>query len=258
MARIFITGSTDGLGLAAAEQLLSQGHQVVGHARSRDRAVELRDSVPDIEQVVVGDLSSVRETASIAEQVNAIGHFDAVIHNAGIGYREPRKITTVDGHAHLLAINVLAPYLLTALITPPDRLIYLSSGMHRGGTPSVEDLDWDHRQWNGTQAYADSKLLDATLAFAVARMWPSVRSNAVEPGWVATKMGGSGAPDDLTKAHVTQTWLAVSDSPQALVSGQYFYHQQPRATNPAVRSVEFQDALIGALAELTDVTLPAA
>ncbi len=258
MARIFITGSTDGLGLAAAELLVSQRHEVVGHARSQGRAADLRAALPGIEAVVTGDLGSAEQTASVADQVNALGRFDAVIHNAGIGYREPRKIITADGHAHVLAVNVLAPYLLTALITRPDRLVYLSSGMHRSGTPSVEDLDWDFRSWNGSQAYSDTKLFDATLAFAVARRWPAVLSNALEPGWVPTKMGGAGAPDDLSQAHVTQAWLAVSDSPQAVVSGQYFYHQKPRATHPAVRSPQFQDALVEALEELTGVTLPSA
>jgi NAD(P)-dependent dehydrogenase (short-subunit alcohol dehydrogenase family) len=164
----------------------------------------------------------------------------------------------VDGHARVLAVNVLAPYLLTALIDRPGRLVYLGSGMHRGGTPSVADLDWSRRRWNGSQAYADSKLYDAVLAFAIARRWPDVLSNAVEPGWVATKMGGAGAPDDLSLAPVTQAWLAVSDGPAATVSGQYFYHQRPCEVHPAARSPEFQDELTDALAELTGVKLPPA
>lgn len=170
--------------------------------------------------VLIGDFSSTEQAASVAEQANALGRFDAVIHNAGIGYREPRKIVTTDGHAHLLAINVLAPYLVTALMAPPARLVYGSSGMHRGGTPSTQDLDWNARPWNGTQAYSDSKLFDATLAFAVTRRWPAVLSNAHEPGWVPTKMGGPGAPDDLSLAHLTQAWLAVSNSADATVTGQ--------------------------------------
>jgi NAD(P)-dependent dehydrogenase (short-subunit alcohol dehydrogenase family) len=208
--------------------------------------------------VITGDLSRAAETRAVAEQANALGRFDAVIHNAGVGYREPRKITTVDGHAHVLAINVLAPYLLTALMAPPDRLVYLSSGMSRGGTPSMEDLDWERRPWNGSQAYADSKLFDATLAAAVARRWPGVLSNAVEPGWVPTKMGGAGAPDDLAQGHVTQAWLAVSDDPGALVSGGYFYHRAPRDVQPAVRSDSFQSELLNELARLTGERLPAA
>ncbi|MDX6339996.1 MAG: hypothetical protein QOH87_134 [Trebonia sp.] len=257
MSRVFITGSSEGLGLAAATLLLSQGHEAVGHARNVSRAADLRQAAPDMADVVVGDLSSAAETRSVADQVNALGRFDAVIHNAGVGYRERAKNATVDGHEHVLAVNVLAPYLLTALIERPGRLVYLSSGMHRGGTPSVDDLDWNRRRWNGSQAYSDSKLFDTVLAFAIARRWPDVLSNAVEPGWVATKMGGPGAPDDLSLAPVTQAWLAVSDDPAATVSGQLFYHQRPREVHPAARSHQFQDELTAALAHLTGVKLSA-
>jgi NAD(P)-dependent dehydrogenase (short-subunit alcohol dehydrogenase family) len=260
VSRIFITGSSDGLGLAAATSLLDQGHEVVGHARNADRAAGLRRAAPGLADVAVGDLSSAAATRSIADQVNARGRFDAVIHNAGVGYREGRKVTTVDGHAYVLAVNVLAPYLLTALIERPARLVYLSSGMHHGGTPSVDDLEWNRRRWNGSQAYSDSKLLDTVLAFAIARRWPHVLSNAVDPGWVATKMAGPGAPSapgDFVLAHVTQAWLAVSDDPAATVSGELFYHQRPREAHPAARSPQFQDELLGALAELTGVKMPA-
>jgi len=257
VSRVFITGSTDGLGLAAAKLLLSQGHEVVGHARNVSRAADLRQAVPGLADVAVGDLSGAAETRSVADQVSALGRFDAVIHNAGVGYRESRKITTVDGHAYVLAVNVLAPYLLTALIERPGRLVYLSSGMHRGGTPSVDDLDWNRRRWNGSQGYSDSKLYDAVLALAIARRWPDVLSNAVDPGWVATKMGGPGAPGDLSLGSVTQAWLAVSDDPAAAVSGAYFYHQRPREVHPSARSDRFQDELLGALAKLTGVQMPA-
>jgi NAD(P)-dependent dehydrogenase (short-subunit alcohol dehydrogenase family) len=256
VSRVFITGSSDGLGLAAATLLLREGHEVVGHARNVGRAADLRQAAPGMADVAVGDLSSAAETRSVADQVNALGRCNAVIHNAGVGYRENRKVTTVDGHAHVLAVNVLAPYLLTALIERPDRLVYLSSGMHRGGTPSVADLDWNRRRWSGSQAYSDSKLFDTVLAFAIARRWPDVLSNAVEPGWVATKMGGPGAPDDLSLGPVTQAWLAVSDDPAATVSGQLYYHQRPREVHPAARSRQFQDELLGALAELTGAKLP--
>jgi NAD(P)-dependent dehydrogenase (short-subunit alcohol dehydrogenase family) len=256
VSRVVITGSSDGLGLAAAQRLAAEGHEVVGHARNAQRAADLRAAVPELAGVAVGDLSSAAETRSVADQVNALGKPHAVIHNAGVGYREPHRIATVDGHAHVLAVNVLAPDLLTALIARPARLVYLSSGMHRGGTANVEDLDWERRSWNGAQAYSDSKLLDATLAAAVARRWPDVRSNAVDPGWVATKMGGRGAPDDLDQGHGTQTWLAVGDDPGALVSGGYFYHRAPRDVLPAVHSPQFQDELLAALARLTGVRLP--
>lgn len=256
MAHVFITGSTDGLGLAAARLLLQQGHRVTGHARNTARAADLRSTLPQIHDVITGDLADARGTHQVAEQADRAGHFDAVIHNAGVGYREPRRINTPDGHAHVLAVNVLAPYLLTALLHRPSRLVYLSSGMHRGGDDTLDDIDWQRRPWDGTQAYSDSKLFDAALALAVARHWPGVRSNAVEPGWVPTKMGGPGAPDDLAQAHLTQVWLAAGDDPAADVTGGYFYHLRPRTVHPAAQSEQFQDRLLARLAELTGVPFP--
>ncbi len=256
MARILITGSTDGLGLMAAGLLADSGHRVVLHARNEQRASAARAQLPAAEDVVVGDLESIEGMRLVADQANALGRFDAVIHNAGVGYREPRRRETVDGLSHVFAINVLAPYLLTALITRPNRLVYLSSGMHRGGDPDLSDLQWAERGWNGSQAYSDSKLFDVVLAFAVARRWPGVLSNALEPGWVPTKMGGAGAPDDLSLAPVTQVWLATSDDPAATVTGGYFYHQRPRDVNPAARSVDVQNGLLDRCADITGVVLP--
>ena len=223
MARVFITGSADGLGRMAAELLLQQGHTVVLHARNEQRADETRRAVPHAEAVVTGDLSSLAQTRGVADQVNALGNFDAVIHNAAVGYQEPRRVETEDGLAHVFAVNTLAPYMLTALISKPKRLVYLSSRLHESGDASLQDLNWTERPWRGTQAYSDSKLHDVLLAFAVARRWPDVLSNALEPGWVATKMGGPHAPDNLDEGHRTQVWLAVGDDPAAQVSGEYFY-----------------------------------
>jgi NAD(P)-dependent dehydrogenase (short-subunit alcohol dehydrogenase family) len=254
VSRIFITGSTDGLGLAAARTLISEGHQVVLHARSSKRASAVADLAPRSAGVVIGDLSSAVETRSLAEQVNKIGRMDAVIHNAGV-YQEPSRGATPEGHAKTLAVNTLAPYMLTGLIERPERLVYLSSGMHRGGGGSLRDIDWVERRWDATTAYSESKLYLTALAFAVARHWRGVLSNAVDPGWVPTKMGGAGAPDDLTMGYLTQTWLAASNEPGARVSGGYWYHrkQQPPAAEAA--DPGFQDRLTTRLAELTGITL---
>src|SRR3989449_3737395 len=224
MARILVTGSADGLGLMAARLMVKEGHRVVLHARNEKRTKEALTAVLGAETAVPGDLSSIAECRKIAEQVNALGAFDAVIHNAGVGYREPRRIATVDGLPHVFAVNTLAPYIITALIRKPKRLVYLSSGLHRSGDPSLKDLTWSARPWSGSSAYADSKLHDLILAFAVARKWQDVLSNALEPGWVATKMGGPGAPDDLDAGAVTQAWLATSNDPEAMVSRQYLHH----------------------------------
>jgi NAD(P)-dependent dehydrogenase (short-subunit alcohol dehydrogenase family) len=254
MRRILITGSTDGLGRAAARTLMDEGHEVILHARSSARASALADLKPRSAGVVIGDLSSAVETRSIADQVNRIGRMDAVIHNAGI-YLEPTRQATPEGHARTLAVNTLAPYMLTALIERPDRLIYLSSGMHRGGAGSLRDIDWVGRRWEPSSAYSESKLYIVALAFAVARHWPGVSSNAIDPGWVPTKMGGAGAPDDLEMGHLTQTWLAVSDEPAARVTGGYWHHRE--RLEPAAETLDssFQDELMAKLAELTGIAL---
>ena len=261
MSRVFITGSSDGLGLMAGRLLAADGHSVTLHARNQGRADDTRAALsqaalPQADGVLVGDLSSIAGMRQVAAQANASGRFDAVIHNAGIGYREVRRVETDDGLAQVFAVNVFAPYLLTALIERPARLVYLGSGMHRGGDASLDDPQWERRRWNGAQAYSDSKLYDVALAFAVARRWPGVLSNAVEPGWVPTRMGGPGAPDDMSLAPVTQAWLAVSPDAAAMVTGGYFYHQQPRATHPAARDVKVQDDLLDYCAELAGVELP--
>jgi NAD(P)-dependent dehydrogenase (short-subunit alcohol dehydrogenase family) len=254
MRRIFITGSTDGIGRGAAQTLINEGHQVVLHARSKERAKALADLAPRAAGVVIGDLASTAQTRSLADQVNRIGRMDAVIHNAGI-YREPNRGTTAEGHAKVLAVNTLAPYMLTALIERPERLIYVSSSMHRGGDDSLRDIDWVERAWDTHRAYSESKLYVTALAFAVARHWPKVLSSAVDPGWVPTKMGGAGAPDDLEQGHLTQTWLAVSDEPTAKVSGRFWYHRKQQAPASEALDTAFQDRLMAKLAELTGIEL---
>ena len=242
MTRVLVTGSADGLGRAAAQTLLDDGHEVVVHARSADRLAAVRDLLDRGAAAVVGDLSDLEETRGVAEQVDRLGRMDAVIHNAGV----------VSG-PHVLAVNVVAPYLLTALISRPQHLVYLSSSMHRGGQASLARVDW-HGQ-STTASYSDSKLFVTTLAMAVARRWPEVLSNAVDPGWVPTRMGGAGAPDDLRLGHLTQAWLATGEDPEARTSGGYWYHQRRADPNPAVHDARFQDELLDALARFTATPL---
>ena len=204
--------------------------------------------------VVIGDLSSAAETRALADQVNDIGRMDAVIHNAGV-FLEPSRATTPDGHAKTLAVNTLAPYLLTALIDRPDRLIYLSSGMHLGAGGSLRDIDWAERRWNATQAYSESKLHVTALALTLARAWPEVLSNAVDPGWVPTKMGGPGATDDLEMDTSRRPGSPSATTPAATVSGGYWYHRQRHMPAPQARDPAFQDQLMDRLAVLTGVAL---
>jgi NAD(P)-dependent dehydrogenase (short-subunit alcohol dehydrogenase family) len=251
MATVFITGSADGLGRNAARALLDEGHRVVLHARNAERAKAISDLAPRALGVVLGDLSSAKDVRSIADQVNALGRMDAVIHNAGV-YSEKARGETPEGHARLVAINTLAPYLLTAWLERADRYVFLSSGLHRGGGSALDDLDWKKRRWDTGAAYAESKLHVTALSFALARRWPEVKSHAVNPGWVPTKMGGAGAPDDLEQGHLTQTWLATSEVP---VREGYWFHRQRQEPAPEAKDVRFQEALLSKLAELTGVSL---
>jgi NAD(P)-dependent dehydrogenase (short-subunit alcohol dehydrogenase family) len=255
MARIFITGSSDGLGLMTGQALADQGHEVVLHARSDARATDAKKSLPEAEAVVVGDLASIVATKDLAAQVNALGSFDAVIHNAAVGYRE-EQLTTSDSLPHVFAINTLAPYILTMMIEPPKRLVYLSSGMHERANANLDDILWRKRKWDGSTAYAESKLHDVMLAFTVARLWPNVLSNAMTPGWVPTKMGGAGAPDDIAQAHLTQAWLATSDDAEAKTTGGYFYHLKRREPNREARELSVQDRLIDICQEISGINMP--
>lgn len=255
MARVFVTGSSDGLGRMAARLLVERGDGVVLHARDDHRARDAMAAVPGAEAVLTGDLANIRQTRELAAKVNALGEFDAVIHNAGVGFREPRRVATEDGLAHVFAVNTLAPYILTALIRRPKRLVYVSSELHRSGDARLDDLAWERRPWRGHQAYCDTKLHDVLLAFAVARRWPGTLSNALEPGWVATKMGGPRATGDLDAAHRTQVWLATGDDPAAQASGRYFYHMQPRKPNSACHDVARQERLLAECQRLSGIAL---
>lgn len=262
MARVLVTGSSDGLGLIAGRLLAEWGHEVTLHGRNEARAADARAGAPGARAAVVGDLATMAGMRRVAEEANELGPHDAVIHNAAVGNHERRRVVTADGLAELFSVNVLAPYVLTALVehaAPGERmsrLVYLSSGTHRRGEARLDDLQWSARRWDGSRAYAESKLLDTVLAFAVARRWPDVRSNAVEPGWVPTKMGGPHATDDLALGALTQAWLAVSDDPAAAVTGTYFFHQVPQDTHPAASDTAVQDGLCARCAELTGIELP--
>jgi NAD(P)-dependent dehydrogenase (short-subunit alcohol dehydrogenase family) len=255
MSRIFVSGSSTGLGLMAAEHLAEQGHQVVLHARNPARADDARRALPKAEAFVIGDLETIAGARNVAAEVNKLGRFDAVIHNAAVGYREAHRLTS-DGLPHVFTINTLSAYILTALIEPPKRLVYLSSGMHHHADANLDDILWKKRRWNGSAAYAESKLHDAMLAFAIARRWRDVFSNSLEPGWVPTKMGGPGAPDDMAQAHLTQAWLAAGDDPKADVTGEYFYHLKRRTANPQAHDPALQDRFIAICEDISGVTLP--
>ena len=243
MARILITGSTDGLGQMAAERLIQQGHRVVLHARNSKRGQDALKRAPQAEGVLIADLSRIEEVKQLAADVNALGSFDAVIHNAGIYQGSGREVFTV---------NTLAPYILTCLIQKPQRLIYLASDMHLHVRPALENI----ASGKGNISYSDSKFYVVLFMKAVARKWPDVYANAVDPGWVPTKMGGPSATDDLEKGFETQSWLAVGSDDQAKASGRYFYHRREAAYHPQADNLTLQDEFLAKCEQISGVPFP--
>lgn len=245
MSLILVTGATAGVGLATVESLVEDGHDVVLHARHPGR-VEGVAVAEKVEAMVCGDLADPAQVARMAAQAEEIGRFDAVIHNAGV----------IDG-PDVFAVNVVAPYLLTALMTPPARWIGLSSSMHRGGSRDLSGLDLDDSS-GATSAYSTSKLLLTTLAMALADSIPETAVHAVDPGWVPTRMGGPGATDSLQEAHPTQTWLATADLARIQPrTGGYWHHRRTQRPHPATLDPEFRADVIRLLGEHTGHTLPA-
>jgi NAD(P)-dependent dehydrogenase (short-subunit alcohol dehydrogenase family) len=241
MARIFITGSADGLGQLSAKSLIEKGHKVVLHARNADRGRDAIKKNPEAETVLTGDLSNIEETIQLGHLVNQMGTFDVVIHNAGVYQSSATQI---------FRVNTLAPYILTCFIQKPKRIIYLSSGMHLHGRSKFDSFKADVSRIT----YSDSKLHVLMLSMAVARKWPDVYSNAVDPGWVPTKMGGKGAPNDLQKGYQTQVWLATSDDEKAKVSGRYFFHQKEKYHNPEADDVVLQERFLNLCKEITGIS----
>lgn len=243
MARIFITGSSDGLGQLTAELLISQGHSVVLHARNKERAQITQSKIPGAEKVLTADLSSIEETKMLASEVNVLGSFDAVIHNAAVN-RVPGNL--------MFTVNSLAPYILTCLIKKPKRLIYLSSGMHL----QAEKISVNSSIDPGHCSYSDSKLHVIILCKAVSRKWSGVYANAVNPGWVATKMGGPNAPDDLQKGIETQAWLSVSSEEKAKVKGRYFFHKKEELCRSEAVDAGLQEKFLSLCEKMSDVHFP--
>lgn len=243
MARIFITGSADGLGQLSARALIEQGHKIVLHARNTDRAHDAIKKNPLAESVVIADLSNIEETKNLADEVNKLGAFDAVIHNAGVYQTSSKEI---------FAVNTLAPYILTCLVQKPKRLIYMSSGMHLHGSAKLDKF----KAGINRITYSDSKLHVLMLCLAVARKWKDVCANAVDPGWVPTKMGGRGAPGNLKKGYETQVWLAVGEDEKAKVSGCYFFHQKQMRHHIEADEVLLQERFLDLCKEITGVSFP--
>ncbi|KAF2101296.1 NAD(P)-binding protein [Rhizodiscina lignyota] len=260
MARIFITGSSDGIGSVVARDLVKRGHSVVLHARSESRANDAENACPGAESTLIGDLSSIADTKRLASEANKLGTFDVVIHNAGLYHGGFKK--TPEGFPALFAVNTLAPYVLTCLMNRPKRLVYVSSSMHYSGDGTLKDIAWKERgekKWSDTTAYCDSKLHDVILALTVARKWKGVASNVLDPGWVSTKMGGrmaNGSPESSVKTYVDLA--LVQGNVKEDDTGEYWVDAKMRTPREEASDQLRQETFLKACEEATGVKFPEA
>lgn len=258
MARILITGSADGFGLAAVRQLVERKHSVYLHARNEKRAAEAIAACPGAAGVLIADLSNLLQTQKLAEEANTIGEFDAIILNAGMLYGPFRK-TPDTGIPAMVFVNVLAPYILACLLHRPKRLVFITSQLHRQADVSVRDIFWLERGeagFNDFSAYCDSKLHVMLLANAVARRFKDTSVISVHPGWVATKIGGEDAPDKLEDGVETYLMLAEGAYDQSL-TGKYFEPKKKLGEPlPASADVDLQERVVKLCEEITGLKLP--
>jgi len=245
MARIFITGSSDGLGSRAANALVQRGHKVTVHGRNAQRATDAQKACPGAEGVLTADLSSTEATKKLARELNDKGPWDAIIHNAGV-MGVPSSSKGPEGLPTLFATNTLAPYTLACLVKPPKRLVFLSSQLHQGGDSSLRDIQ--------KCGYGDSKLHNTMMAFAFARKYPGVEVSSLDPGWVQTKMGGAGASDDIGAAVDTYVMLAEG----GMQSGKHWYHCKERSYQKDAANEEKQERLLKELEGVSGVSVPKA
>ena len=244
MSKIFITGSADGLGLRSAQALLARGHSVSIHARNASRAQDARQACPDAKHVFIADLTSAEETRKLATELNDAGPWDVVIHSAGVlGSRERGVI---------FSVNTLAPYLLTCLLAPrAKRYIFLSSSMHYDGNVSLRNLE--------DSSYSDTKLHNVMLASWFARRFgdQGVNCQVMDPGWVPTRMGGRGAPEDIGQA--IETYVLLAEGPgddEKGCNGRYWKSSKVVQPKAGAFDEGKQEELMKALEKMSGVSLP--
>lgn len=246
---VCLTGSTDGIGLAAARQLAAGGHRLVVHGRTAERGAPVAEALGA--ELVTGDLAVLDEVRGLAEQLRALGGVDVLAHNAGVWVRGDTPRVTVDGFETTFAVNVLAPHLLTALLGDAvrGRLLWLGSGMAASGRPKPTALGSAR---DPRQAYADSKACDVALALAWARRRPDLVVAAVDPGWVRTKLASAGAPGEVEDGGDGLAYCCTAD----LGGAPYWKDRAPTPVPGRLRDAGLQDALLRELDRLAGVTGP--
>ena len=270
-----VTGATSGIGRETARRLAQSGASVLMVARDRARGAEVAAKIrstgaPGSVELLIADLACQDDVTALAGQIRQ-GHdrLDVLIHNAGAV--NTRRRVTADGIEATLAVNHLAPFLLTNLLaplmqaTPSSRVVTVSSYMHT----RVKDIPWDDLQaehdYSAGATYNLTKLLNVLFTYELARRWAStsVTANALHPGWpLKTNLGreqtGPGAVfDRATKligssaAKGARTSLYLAGSPDVTtVTGQYFSRCRPAKSSALTHNTTAAERLWAYSAEL--------
>ena len=255
MAGVFITGSSDGLGLMAARLLIEKGHAVVLHGRNDARSRYALAAATGARGAVSGDLSTIAGATAVADAVNKLGRFDAVIHNAGVGYRQTRRVETEPGVPAMFAVNVLAPYILTALIERPDRLVYVSSGTHHGVRPRMDDLLWTKRAWSGFSGLRREQALRCFTRLC--RRSPLEGRQIQRAGtWMGANQDGRPLSPGRSSARVCHPGLACHEQRRiGAINSKLFLSSAPSVPNPIANDIRALEELLDACRRICGIPL---
>ncbi len=262
MATLCVTGSTDGIGLAAARSLVTAGHRVLVHARTAERGRPVVDELdgPAREaggrvHLVTGDLASLDQVRALADQVGQHAPLDALVHNAGVWVRGQVPARSADGYETTFAVNALAPHLLTSLLAGAlddarGRVVWLGSGMARSGAKHLgsgrlEDLATADTRGDreAERAYSASKAADVALALAWDARLEAATSLALDPGWVPTKLASPGASGSVDVPGEALARLATRACLESLDGARYVKGSRPTPIPGPLLAADLQDAL---------------
>ncbi len=254
---VLITGATSGIGRATALGLAALGAHVAitgrNHGRTEDTAREITAAGGRNVDVFVADLSSQAQVRRLAGEVlDRLPRIDVLVNNVG-GYWSTRHLT-IDGLERTLAVNHLAPFLLTNLLldrlerSAPARVVTVASNAHTSGRIDFDDLQGE-RSYSGGRAYSQSKLANVLFSYQLAVRLRGVTANALHPGVVRTAFGAEDPariqrllvpllrPVMKSPTQGAATSIHLASAPELeRVSGRYFANR--RATKSSIGSYE--------------------
>jgi len=252
MPLVLLTGATRGIGHAAAVQLAQRGAGLALVGRDPERVAETAQAAREAGAQVsehVADLERMAEVRRLAAEIRErYERIDVLANNAGAMFTQRR--VTPDGFEQTLALNHLAPFLLTRLLLDRldgGRVVTTASDAHQGGELDLDDLQWERRSFRPMRTYGTTKLCNILFTRELARRAPQIRANCFHPGVVRT---GFGKNDGLlykaglmvispflrspARGARSLVWLALSDE-AARLTGAYVIDEKVREPSPAAQ-----------------------